>query len=167
MKRIVITCLLLGFALFFSACGGSGENPITTVKPGMTMEEVLAVEPDLAESSKTSMLHCKRSFGGTEGWLFVNFVAVDSGQIALNVGWDAEPQENGKKIYRELLSELKSCYGRPTATSESKASKWNSTVVLKAFWNTETNLARVYYSQDSKTGESRIEYVMGAERIAK
>jgi len=41
MKRIFYTMLVPILALSFAACsGGGGEDPITAVKPGMTLEEV-------------------------------------------------------------------------------------------------------------------------------
>ena len=161
-KRIIYVLLVPIFALCFAACrGGGGEDHITTVRPGMTMEEVLELEPDLTASNKDDTLHCKRSFCGVEGWLFVNFYTAESGEIALNVGWDAEPQEGGKKVYHELLSDLKSCYGKLKDTAETKASDNNPTAVQTAIWKTEAYLGKLTYSENTDSGVCRVLYIAG------
>lgn len=168
MKRIFCAVLVPILALSFAACSsGSGEDPITAVRPGMILEEVLELEPDLIASDKDGMLHCKRNFGGAEGWFFVNFYTAESGEIALNVGWDAEPQEDGEKVYRELLSGLKSCYGKPTDTAETKASDSNHTAVQTAIWKTEVYLGKLTYSENTDTGACRVLYIAGLESATK
>lgn len=160
MKRVAVFLLTLTFVLCFAACGG-GDDPVTAIRPGMTREEALKLEPDLTESGKNGMLHCKRSLGGTEGWLFVNFSTAKTGEIVQNVGWDAEPQENGEKVYRALLSGLKSCYGKPTDSAEVKTG--GNSVRYTAIWSTETYLGKLTCTENTETGAARVSYLSGIE----
>lgn len=81
--------------------------------------------------------------------------------------WDAEPQEDGGKVYRELLSGLKSCYGKPTDTAETKASDNNPTAVQTAIWKTEVYLGKLPYSENTDTRACRVLYIAGLENTTK
>lgn len=161
MKKGIMLLLTVIVMLCVSACGGSKQPPITSAKVGMTKDEILVLEPELVDTSRAGMMNCKRSYGSVEGWLFVTFETTEAGEVAKSVGWDAWTTEDGKKLYKALLTDLKACYGKPDHNYATEASEYSSVETMGANWRNTKFTGRLSFSHDLNDELSNVYFIAG------
>lgn len=119
-KGIVLIFVLTMSLVMLCSCGKNKEDPITKVALGMSYEEAVKIEPELTELAENHS-KCSKTCAGAEGILTLSLFGLNGDPEVTSVKWDTRPTDgNGKKVYDDLFSALKSCYGKPGVSSDKK-----------------------------------------------
>ncbi len=162
IKQILCVGMVVSLLLGMCGCGESIKEPFPKFEIGQTLDEALAIEPNLYhyEGFDRAWM-CEASFGDNPGHIQLTFDTSEEPKIK-RILWQAEDPYNkadkdtarsGGEIFRELIDAMHEIYGEPVDSVGSVEE-----LLMFVRWETEDFDIRCTYQENVESRSFLLSY---------
>ena len=153
MKKRLFVTFFCCFTLFFLACTANAEKPFTQATLGMTLNDVKAIEPDIAQTENESDWSCSRTFSDEDGTLYFRFL---DNKVA-RISWVAHPAtEDAQALYRKITKLTTAYYGKPDTSQTNDIKTGMSVAQSMNAWKMDDSTVLCSIVELSKSGTCEV-----------